>query len=408
MATELEQIQIDTDDLMIGMFVCQLDRPWEQAPFPLQGFEVRSDQEIDVLRKLCRHVWIDRRHEVSTRRQPLLTLNSADRNPARFKRVTDYARKTSVRDEVPRARAVLRKTSRLLARIHSDVASGRELSVEHVEEIVRPLVASVLRSADAFLFLEGMRQHNDYVYGHAISCGALAAAFGCHLGLPEETILSLTSGGLLMDVGKTRVPAALLDKPGPLTAEETEIVRQHVAHGLEIVAGGGVQDLDVLDVVGTHHERHDGSGYPYGLAGNEIPMAGRMLGIIDTYDAMTRSRPFRAAVARHSALQEIYHERDRLFQAELVEQFQVCLGVYPTGSQVELSSGELAVVMEQNHIRRLRPTVLVISTPDKQPLAEYRVFDLMRQRDAKIPVEIKRAVASGEYATDTAGFLAIS
>ncbi|HST28976.1 MAG TPA: HD-GYP domain-containing protein [Rudaea sp.] len=405
MTTELEQIRIDTTDLAVGMFVCGLDRPWEETQFPLQGIEVRSEDDVRALRELCKFVYIDRRRELALSRRRLLTLARGDRRESAFRRATTYADKIGVQEELPRARAALQATSELLDRIYDDIASGRELSVEYVEQVVRPLVASVLRSADAFLFLEGMRKHDHYTYSHAIGCGALAAAFGRHLGLPEDTILSLATGGLLMDIGKTRLPEEILHRPGSLRLKEIEVVRTHVAHSLDIVKSGGINDPDVLDVVRTHHERFDGSGYPDHLTGNTIPMAGRMLAIIDAYDAMCSVRPYRAAVSRHKALQEIYRGRDTLFQAELVEQFQVCLGVYPTGSRVELNSGEVAVVMEQNQVRRLRPTVLLISTPEKQPLENFRVLDLLNQPGDGERIEIQRALAIDEYAIDTAGFL---
>ncbi|MDE1884737.1 MAG: HD-GYP domain-containing protein [Xanthomonadaceae bacterium] len=403
--TELEQLRIDTADLAIGMFVCGLDRPWEETQFPLQGIEVRTDDDVHALRELCKYVYIDRRRELSLGRRRLPTLARSDRRETGFRRATTYMDKASVQEEMPRAREALQATSELLDRIYDDIASGRELSVEYVEQVVRPLVASVLRSSDAFLFLEGLRRHDNYTYSHAISCGALAAAFGRHLGLPEDTILSLATGGLLMDIGKTRLPEQLLRQPGPLRAREVELVRTHVAHGLDIVSSGGINDPDVLDVVRTHHERYDGSGYPEQLAGNTIPMAGRMLAIIDSYDAMCSVRPHRKTVSRHKALQEIYRARDILYQAELVEQFQVCLGVYPTGSRVELTTGEVAVVMEQNQVRRLRPAVLVISTPAKQPLEKFRVLDLLNQSGDGDRVEIQRALAIDEYDIDTAGFL---
>lgn len=403
MTTQLEEIQIDTGDLQIGMFVCRLDRPWEGTPFPLQGVEVCSEDDLRALRDLCRFVYIDRRRELAAGRR-LLTL-PRNHGETRFLASRTYGDTVTVEEETPRAREVLRETSRLLDRIYTDVASGRDLSVEYVEQVVRPLVASVLRSADAFLFLEGLRRHDNYTYSHAISCGAVAAAFGRHLGLPEAIILSLATGGLLMDVGKTRIPEDLLQRAGPLSAEEVEVVRTHVALGMEIVQAGGLDDPDVLDAVSTHHERHDGSGYPNKLAGNVIPMAGRMLAIVDTYDALSSTRPYRPSVSRHEALQAIYRARNQLFQPELVEQFLVCLGVYPTGSHVELSSGEVAVVMSQNHVRRLRPTVLVISSPDKQPLREFRVFDLLGQTSGGGTVEIVRAVTADRYPIDTTGFL---
>lgn len=410
MTTELEEVRVDVASLAIGMFVNRLDRPWEGTPFPLQGFEVRTDQELHTLRAWCKFVYIDRRREVDALQRRLLILprhaqQRDDRGAPRMG-VTTYRNTVSVEEEIPHAWDALRATSELLDEIYSDVTSGRELSVAQVEKVVRPLVASVLRSADAFLFLEGMRRHDDYMYGHAIACGALAAAFGRHLGLPEGSIISLATAGLLMDIGKTRLPADLLHQARPLSAEEVELVRTHVAQGVDIVTASGVADPDVLDVLRTHHERFDGSGYPDGLLDETIPMTGRMLAIIDSYDAMCSARPYQAAVSRHHALQAIYRARGVLYQPELVEQFQVCLGVYPTGSHVELSTGEVAVVLEQNQVRRLRPKVLVISTPDKCSLQEFRVFNLLDQTVDGSTVEIVRSVTNNKYSIDTSGWLA--
>lgn len=405
MTSQIEETRISTADLRVGMYVCRLDRSWEGTPFLLQGVEVRTEDDIQVLRNLCEVVYIDKRREVAGDRR-LLVLARTELEAKRFQRHATYADVVLAEEELPRAREALQATSELIDRIYADVAGGELLSVGNVERVVRPLVASVLRSADAFLFLEGMLRRDNYIYSHAIACGALAAAFGRQLGLQQETIISLATGGLLMDIGKTQVAHELLQRPAPLAEDEVAAVRAHVAKGIEVVTSAGINDPDVLDILRTHHERFDGSGYPDRLAGNVIPMAGRMLAVIDAYDAMCSARPYQAAVSRHEALQQIYRARGTQFQAELVEQFQVCLGVYPTGSSVELSTGELAVVMEQNQVRRLRPRVLVISTPDKQPLDDFRVFDLLSQSSDGQPVHIVRSFAAGEFTIDTAGFLA--
>jgi len=442
-ATEIEEQRIDTVDLRPGMFVCRLDRPWEGTPFQLQGVELRTDDDIRAVRELCKFVYIDARRELDLpreklhnlplvsanedvsprpsmarsarsdtgeikpppprKRPALLTIQRSDEvQEARFERAFTYKNTTTIEDELPLAREALHTASAMVDRIYLDIASGRELSVDYVEDAVRPLVASVLRSADTFLYLEGMRRRDNYSYGHSICCSALAAAFGRHMGLHEDTIISLAAGGLLMDVGKTRVPETLLQYPGSLSSTEIATVRSHVEQGLDIVAAAGIHDQDVLDIVRTHHERHDGSGYPAGLIGSGIPVAGRMLGIIDVYDAMANVRPYRPAISRHHALQHIYSARDKLFQAELVEQFQVCLGVYPTGSLVELNTGEVAVVTMQNQARRLRPRVLVLSTPNKQPLVDFQVFDLLTQEPKGFQIEIARGLAAGEYGVDAA------
>jgi len=401
--TEIEETRINAADLRVGMFVCRLDRPWEGTPFPLQGLELRTPEDVRKLRELCTYVYIDRHSELVDHSR---MLKSGEQRPEqRFTRATRYANKLSIDEELPSAREALSTAAEMVDRIYADVASGRELSVEHVERAVRPLVASVLRSADAFLYLEGLRKHDSYTYSHAIGCSALAAALGRHMGLHEDTVFSLAAGGLLMDIGKTRVPQELLQSPRALSPEEFGIVHGHIGHGIAILEEAGINDPDVHAVLRSHHERFDGSGYPKRLIGGTIPMPARMLGIIDSYDAMISVRPYRAAMSRHQALQQIYRARNTLFQVELVEQFQACLGVYPTGSLVELNTGEVAMVMMQNRVRRLRPRVLLLTTHDKQPLKDFQPLDLLNQANYGDVIEIVRSVAVGEYAIDTSGLL---
>lgn len=387
-------------DLAIGMFVCRLDRPWEETSFPLQGLELTSEDDLTAIRDLCEFVFIDARRQIAISKS--LVLSRTNLSDSRFKSTIQYGDQVAIEEELPRAHEALQNAAVMVDRIFEDITSGRVLSIEHVEQAVRPLVASILRSADAFFWVDGLKKHDSYSYSHSIGCSALATAFGRHMGFAEDTIISLAAGGLLMDVGKTRVPQDLLQYPGVLASADVEALHAHVAHGQDIVNASGITDQDVLDIVRTHHERQDGSGYPDGLAGNAIPITGRMLSIIDSYDAMVSTRPYRAAISRHQALRHIYAARDTLFQSELVEQFQVCLGVYPTGSLVELSTGEVAVVMAQNHIRRLRPKVVILSTPTKQPLNDFRQLDLMTQVKGRTAVDIVRSLAASDYGINAA------
>jgi len=414
-ASEIEERRMDVADLEIGMFVCRLDRPWEETSYPLQGLELLTEEDLVTIRELCEYVYIDARRPISLDRPTALTRTRLDES--RFDGSIKYEDKAAVDEEAPRAREAFNNATAMVDRIFEDVTSGRELSVEHVENAVRPLVASVLRSADAFFWIEGLKGHDSYSYSHSIGCSALAAAFGRHMGFAEDTIISLAAGGLLMDIGKTKLPQSLLQGTGKLTPAKWKKLQSHVARGMKIVEESGITDQDVIDIVRTHHERVDGSGYPDGLVGDLIPITGRMLAIIDAYDAMISPRPYRAAISRHQALRQIYAGRDTLFQTELVEQFQVCLGVYPTGSLVELSTGEVAVVMAQNQVRRLRPKVVILTDADKQPVDDFRQLDLMNQGDVvkpsskdkkKVPntvtrvIDIVRSLTSGDYGINAA------
>lgn len=403
---ELEERRIDVKDLRPGMFVCRLDRPWQGTPFPLQGIELHSEDDIRPLRELCRYVYIDARREVRVTAQASV-LATGTRARTRFDRTCIYYDTVALEDEVPRAVAAYDNAAEIVSEIIEDISAGRGISSGSVDRAVRPVVESVMRSADAFFWIESQRSRNRYVYRHAIACSALAAAFGRHMGFTEQTIFSLAAGGLLLDVGKSRLDDTLLVQEAPLSPAQRAELRRHVDYGMRILVSSEIRDADVLDMVRSHHERHDGSGYPDGLAGGDIPLTARMAAIIDSYDAMISAVPYRAQLSRSEALSRIHAGRGSLYQAELVEQFQACLGVYPTGSLVELSSGEIAVVMAQNPSRRLRPRVAVLTDADKAPIDDIWSRDLMAQAEGAPAVEVRRTLRPGDHGLDpTEYFLA--
>jgi len=181
-------------------------------------------------------------------------------------------------------------------------------------------------------------------------------------------------------------------------------VRGHVELGLQRLHAAGLSNPTLVEMIASHHERHDGSGYPGGRAGLAVPLAARMLGIVDSFDAMCSERPHQPAISRHHALQALYKQRDRLFQAELLEQFSQALGVYPTGSLVELSSGEVAVVMAQNAARRLFPRVTVLTRPDKTVDPAFPQVDLWSDGGGEGRRSIVRALPAGAYGLSLADF----
>ncbi|WP_132147541.1 HD-GYP domain-containing protein [Luteibacter rhizovicinus] len=408
MAYDLVERRVSVGDLEVGMYVCRLDCDWDETPFPIQGVPVRSQDDIDALRRHCRYVFVDTMRKVApvSKSPPLrppsvaVKPSTAPATPSqRLVPQRAYTDTATFDEEVPRAREAYESVATYVEKIVDDLAKGRVIDPREVEDAVRPMVESVLRSGDAFFWIESLRQRDSYTYRHAVSCSTLAAAFGRHMGFSEEAIISLAAGGLLMDVGKSQLPDELLLRAGALSEAEIELARLHVREGLAILAHSGVADQEVLDMVRTHHERFDGSGYPDGLIGTAIPLAGRMAAIIDTYHAMSTPRPYCEPVSQHVALRTIYAGRNTGFQGELVEQFQACLGVYPTGSLVELGTGEIAIVMLQNHARRLQPRIAILTAPDKSPLDEFRIVDLMRQTGPE-RMDILRSLPPGSHGID--------
>ncbi|HRE12782.1 MAG TPA: HD-GYP domain-containing protein, partial [Usitatibacteraceae bacterium] len=308
----------------------------------------------------------------------------------------------SVEEEVARARSTFENTAEMLHRLADDVWAGRPVSFERCEEVVDEMVESMVRNPDALMWVARLRERDRTVYGHGLQVAVYLVAFGRHLGFPRTHLAQLGTIGLLLDIGKIRLPRELLDKQGRLTSGEFETVKAHVAHSLDILEETPNWDPDVLEGIAQHHERMNGSGYPKGIAGDAIGIYGRMAGVADSFAALTKSRPYAPAVSSYEALRSISSWAGDYFHEPLVEQFIQAIGVFPVGSLVELSSGEVAVVVSHNKVRRLKPRVLVLTAPDKTPVAYPVMADLLY--DPKLggeePSYIKRGLPAGAYGLD--------
>ena len=402
--------KISTLLLKQGMYVSNLDRPWLDTPFLLQGFLVRDDDEIMLLKKYCDHVYIDldrgidaddHTHGISKYKTNKKLERFLQDGECEF----EYVNTKTASEEMPIARKAIDEASRAIFDIMEDVKSGKSLDYKYIKEIVEPILDSVIRNPEPMMWLTHMRQKEIYTHAHSIDNCAIAAAFGRHMGLPKEDLRTVAIGLLLMDVGKMRVPEAILNKNGALNDDEYRVARSHVAHSVDILSKIKGLNADIINIALTHHERYDGSGYPGGLTGLETPVYGRMAAIIDCYDAMTSKRPYGEPVSANAALQEIYNWRNKYFQDELVEQFLQCMGAFPTGSLVEMHSGEVGIVTSQNKTRRMSPKVMLVLDKNKQPLSEHKMVDLMEPaNEGEEPLVIFRGLDPGSHGIDQARF----
>jgi len=394
MSTQLEKVP--TTDLKVGLYVERLDRPWTETPFMFQGFFIRDLDDIETLQHHCQHVFVDSqrrwqddvpntgpvREDTWVRRPSPNPVRAGSPGPSTTstgRQRHTYAKTLSVEDEMPMAEKIHVEAGKvaqtLLDRLHRD----GKLDIELAKDIMAPMMESVLRNPDALIWLSRMKHHDSYVYHHSVDCSILGLAFARHLGLTKESIAEIGLGCMLFDVGKTRMPGALLTKPEPLTPEEWTIARRHVLESITILEHTGGVTNRIMDLVRSHHERFDGTGYPDGLSANQIPTFAKIAGMVDCYDAMVSPRPYAKQMDPYEAIREIYRWRGNLFQPEVVERFMQVIGVFPTGSLVQLNTGAVGVVVAQNEIRRLRPKVMLLMNDRKQMLPQFMTIDLLDQ-----------------------------
>jgi len=382
------------------MFVSRLDRPWLETSFPFQGLRLRSVSDIERLKKHASYVYVDVGKGLRPAKFAIVPDDRQQGGAYEYQRLhrQDYQESSDFGEELPQAERLHRELSRNVAEVMDRLRSGDQINIEPLRQGIGEMVESILRNPHAVLWVNRVKETDSYTFRHLIGASIWCGVFGRYLGLEKQELKQLALSGLLADVGKSMLPKALLDAPRRLSAEEREIVRTHVDHSVRILAKQGSLPAQVLRTVATHHERWDGSGYPIGLRGTETPVFGRVVGLVDTFEAMTSPRPYRRALVPHDAIGELYEERGTVFQPELVEQFIQASGIFPTGSLVELSTGEVAVVIGLNGMRRLRPKLMVLLDADKQPLDEFVPLDLSAERPE---VFIRQGLPPGAFGIST-------
>jgi len=398
--------KIPAHSLRLGMYVVELDRPWLDTPFLVQGFVIRTAQELEVLTELCEYVYIDSGRSIlhkSRSSNPIPTRKKAltrEKLQTIFKRpLQTFTDSSSFTDELVNAKSIYSDYESTVSRLYNDVRTHQKIDMQQVDNSISEVVDSVIRNPDACMLLAKLKRKSDYTYNHALGSSIWAAAFGRQLGLPKTIIHSIATGALLEDVGKISISDRLLNKNGTLTSEERELAKTHVAKGMDILANSrGVSSI-TREMLQSHHERLNGNGYPKRLKGDQIPVYGRIAGIVDTYDALINDKPYRKAMPASDAVKTLYNVRNIDFQSELVEEFIQAVGIYPAGSLVELSSGEVGIVVTEHRRRRLRPRLLILLDGNKSKLAESKFLDLfdVTHDDAGQPLDISRSLLPTEY-----------
>ena len=407
----LKRLKIETTNLECGMYVSQLDRPWLETPFLFQGFEIRDEKELKLLRNFCKHVYVDatkgsvaqekvlearRRAEkyAQSLAMPATRLEHAQRPSlqrrlfeavarldrtgtlAGFFQTRQYRNVVPTRVEAPKAALAYDTATQVLGDALEQFKQGRGLDSGRLISAVGPLIDSILRNQDAMVWLVCLRKRETNGPQRSVGSAVWAVILGRHLGFERPGLETLALGGMLLDLGNAKLPAEMLAKEGPLDDIERTIVRKHVAVGLDLVKNALGLNSNVLAMIQHHHERHDGSGYPKGLSGADLPVFGRIAGLVDCFDAMTTKRPYAAARSAYDAVRELNSLSGKGFQKELVEQFVQAVGMFPTGSLVELNTGEVALVIEQNRVQRLRPKLMLLLNADKTPVSRHVLMDL--------------------------------
>ncbi|MBZ2192433.1 HD-GYP domain-containing protein [Pseudoalteromonas arctica] len=306
----------------------------------------------------------------------------------------------SAEQEMGKAKKLYDEAKTLQIKAFKDIKAGRDIDIAPFKELASGFMDSVFRNQDALACLTQMRQKDAYLLEHSINVSILMGIFAKHLGIEKNIIVELTTGALLHDIGKIKIPDEILNKPGRFTDDEFKIMKMHSLFSKEILEESGLTGIAV-DIAGMHHERLDGKGYPFGKKGDEISQYVRMASIVDVYDALTAERVYKTGMEPIKAFKILKDGCPDSFDPVLLNKFIQCIGIHPVGTLVRLSSQKVGLVTESNPSTPLKPIVKTFYSAKHSRYTEIKDIDLSNKKTLDT---LESAVKPKEYNIDLERF----
>ncbi|WP_213880751.1 HD-GYP domain-containing protein [Pseudomonas sp. dw_358] len=377
--------KIAVSDLQIGMFVHEFGGAWIDHPFWKSRFKVQHVADLNKIRESgISELFIDTLRGIDLKAAVAAPLT------VEVAVATEKPPRVALDVEVSRALKICSRAKEAVVTMFNDARMGHAINAEESANLIGEISASVERHPQALISLSRLKTSDEYTYMHSVAVCALMVALARQLDMPEEWVREAGVAGLLHDIGKMTIAHEILNKPGRLTDDEFSIVKGHPEGGLRILQQSRLNSVTAIDVCLHHHEKYDGSGYPFGLVGEQISVFSRMAAICDVYDAITSERPYKKAWGPAHSIREMAtwagHFDERIFQA-----FVRAVGIYPIGALVRLQSERIGLVVEQNDKSLLKPKVVIlVSARTRMPL-ERRLIDLASYTENDRIVRIESA-----------------
>lgn len=406
MSQEIQGVEIvktSVNDLEMGMYISKLDKDWVDSSFLFQGFFIEEDEQIEQLKAECTYVYIDiekieeiskkptikvtpepqvktkksvfgldsfhhKKEEaplfVKKKREHTHQLNDILSHKVEAKTIEPPKKTVSVANEMGVAKLTRTKTRSVVKHTLEDIRKGGEINSLDAEDAVHDCMESMLRTPDAMMLNMNLKDKHMSSWQHSMNVSVLAIDLGRFLNLKDEELITLGLCGMFNDIGNSLISKEDLDK----ATDKRALIRTHTTLGYQLLSKqSGQMGTVVANVALSHHENLDGSGFPHGLQGEQISPYTRMITIVDAYDTLTSDKPNKKGLSHYEAMVQMLKRVDAgHIDKTLFDSFNQCIGTYPVGSVVELNTGEIAVVVEENPNQRLKPIVMLVTTADKQ------------------------------------------
>ena len=295
----------------------------------------------------------------------------------------------------------------LLRQTEARLLAGRPADLDATVRLTEHLAELISEDPAQALLLTTVKSYDEYTYHHMVNVCILSLALARAIGLSHEQSIALGIGGLLHDVGKVKVPREVLQHDGLLDEEQWRLIQRHPVDGAGLVAVTTRDPLHpAVSIVLEHHAAFDGSGYPSLSSGRVPSLPSRIVSVADCFDAITSKRSYRKPEERRQALSILQAGAGRAFDPRVVRTFVRLVGLFPVGSLVQLSSGEVGVVV-RNHERALgRPTIRLVLDAGGNA-AETAEIDLSEKvREGAFRWSVVRTIDPVEMGIDMLSLLA--
>ena len=441
-------IEVGTEQLSVGMYVHSLDLAWYEHPFWSRRFLIRDQSDLEALLNAgpkvividdSKGVGLSPSSETETSLEPGSTdvasasetssetdlyktssskaatnRSNTPQMPSAFMTPEAEIRRTPLLGdaraaEMRRATKMLERSKTEVINLFEDARLGKAINTDKISSLVSQISKSVNKDPSIILNVARLKSKDEYTYLHSVSVCALMINLGRRLGLDEAVVQDLGLAGMLHDLGKMSIPDIILNKPGKLDDDEWTVVRSHPEKGHAILLQADCGTPTALDVCLHHHEKMDGTGYPFRIPGENISLAARMAAICDVYDAITSQRSYNKPLSGAMALAKMMSWRGH-FDPDLLRAFVESLGIFPIGSIVHLTNETLAVVIGEDPEDYSMPLVRIFYDLPSRSAVENRDIQIIRDSgsiqfhatyydpDPTIEAMAKEALQDAEFA----------
>lgn len=375
------------------MYIHELRGSWLEHPFWRKSFKLDDPKDLQkLIHSGVDEIWIDTNKGLDVTavmvtepaKEPEFEPAKHEPEPEPTKMPLAVKKQISFDEELVAAKKIHTKAKKVVTSMFGDVRMGKALDVQGAVVLVEDIQSSIERNPSALLSLARLKNANEYTYLHSVAVCMLMIALAKQLKLSESQARQAGVAGLLHDIGKMAIPNQVLDKPGKLTDEEFNVIKQHPQRGWEILKASYQVDDVALDVCLHHHERVDGRGYPEKISGDDLSLFARMGAVCDVYDAISSDRCYKKAWGPAESISKMTAWREGHFDEVIFHAFVKTIGIYPSGTLLKLKSGRLGVVLEQSKKSLVTPIIKVFFSIRANMYIPVEIVDLSKKLSGKI------------------------